>query len=311
MKCVDGVMRWIKMCFEGDDSILSFLNKNGLNVSKRLMDLFHERWTALGHRPKLFKRAPGDVAEFCGWLFKVNPDGLDARECAPDVLRNLINMVYSTNAAAVAAAQKGNHDAFMLAVTPGVVARLYSIAPKFPKLTQVLYQQFAPYVKRCKKDALTLDSLYRFELETEDIGLKEYRAGDSDLPDDRIERSIAKFDSIASRFELEMAKHTHILDASEAELAVGLGLTKSCHGFENLLGVLEGGFRPGAENEGFGEKVSECLTQQARAPHKAHVVVPATPPGLFHPSATSPPATGQTASAAASSSAQPQAPAPR
>jgi len=102
------------------------------------LDELERRWAKLGHRPKLYLRKEGDVAEFCGWKICVDKCGLDAHTAVPDVPRLLKNVGYSTAKEAVAAAANGDGDAFARIIGPALLARAGSIAEKVPTIARWL-----------------------------------------------------------------------------------------------------------------------------------------------------------------------------
>ncbi|CAE8678160.1 unnamed protein product [Polarella glacialis] len=80
------------------------------------MEVFTKRWTQLGHRPKLFQRRDGDVAEFVGWKMCSDHFGIIPGTIIPDVPRLLGNCFYSTAAEVVLTAVEGDRKAFGKAV---------------------------------------------------------------------------------------------------------------------------------------------------------------------------------------------------
>ncbi|APG78110.1 RNA-dependent RNA polymerase [Beihai weivirus-like virus 13] len=254
--CVDGVVRFVKMVFEGDDSILSFVGLNTAGqaadqqLSREYIHTCTQRWTKLGHRPKLYWRAIGAVAEFTGWHFSVSDVGIGSDCAAPDLIRNLTNMAYSINAAAINATAAGDRKALMSAVAPGVIARLYPMAEKFPMLCKLLYGQFAHHLRDTTTTDLTRDEIYALELEPEDFGFKEsdYNT-DMDL---NIERATQRFQPILERFEMAIGRGN---EQEEADLAVRLGLVPDNDKYYDLLDAIEGGYRVGADSAAFARSV--------------------------------------------------------
>ena len=66
--------RRFKFGFGGDDSCLWLI---GRQLTPAELEVLESHWALLGHRPKLFMRKNGDVAEFCGWKIVVDDTGLD------------------------------------------------------------------------------------------------------------------------------------------------------------------------------------------------------------------------------------------
>jgi len=252
--CVDGVIRWVKMAFEGDDSILSFFARNcNLTMTDLFMDMMHDRWVKLGHRPKLFWRKEKSRAEFCGWHFAVLEEGLD-RTCAPDLVRNLINMAYSINAAAVTAAIAGDHDSFMKAVAPGIISRLYPLASKYPTLCDTISQQFVRYTSQVVSTDLTRDEIYSLQLEPEDFGFKEsdYYA---DM-DGAISRAAQRFRPILERYREQLAQGDSV---QERKLAVQMSVVRTEDCYSSLIELLAGAFRIGGDGDIFRDAVLGLL----------------------------------------------------
>jgi len=127
-----GIRRMLKMIFEGDDSILSL---TGLLTDDQLQT-FKERWEKLGHRPKLFKRKPGDAAEFCGWKFLVGELGIVEGTETPDVPRQFKNGHTTRIKEAISMAVKEDKTGFAACVVPGIMARAYTLAEKTPNLAR-------------------------------------------------------------------------------------------------------------------------------------------------------------------------------
>jgi hypothetical protein len=251
--CVDGFVRFVKMVFEGDDSILSFFCYDPAhNMTSKFLSMLHQRWTKMGHRPKLFERKEGSVAEFTGWHFAVSPVGIDASEAAPDLFRNLTNMAFSINPAAVKAAVEGDKRALLSAVAPGVIARLYPMASRFPALCRLLAGQFGRHLKDAAGVELTRDEVYALELEPEDFGFKESEYT-TDM-DQVIHRATTRFQPILERFETQLSQGPEFVE--EADLAERLGLVPSFDAYLDLLDVIEGGYFVGADSSAFQRSIA-------------------------------------------------------
>jgi hypothetical protein len=132
---VFGTKRRFRIWLEGDDSLLWL---TGRKLLPSEMQILEARWTKLGHRPKLFLRVAGDIAEFCGWKICVNKYGLDGATAVPDVPRLLKNAGYSTAKEAVSAAISGDEAVFGRVVGPALFARAGSIAEKAPSIARWL-----------------------------------------------------------------------------------------------------------------------------------------------------------------------------
>jgi hypothetical protein len=130
-----GVKRRVKKWLEGDDSLLWL---TGRHFTTAELEHLAERWTKLGHRPKLFLRRDGDIAEFCGWKICVNKYGLDVETALPDVPRMLKNLGYTTAKEAISAAFDGDKEMFGRVVGPALIARAGSIAQRAPTIARWL-----------------------------------------------------------------------------------------------------------------------------------------------------------------------------
>lgn len=138
--CIDvlGTKRRFMIWLEGDDSLLWL---TGRHFTGAELSHLESRWIKLGHRPKLFQRTKGDIAEFCGWKMVVTQNGLDESTAAPDVPRLLANCFYTTSKAAVEAAKAGDKTAFAREVGPALIARAGSIADRVPSVARWLTQR--------------------------------------------------------------------------------------------------------------------------------------------------------------------------
>jgi hypothetical protein len=135
---VFGVTRFVRMMFEGDDSLLTLTGERFTTVQLATLSA---RWERLGHRPKLFLRAPGHQAEFTGYKFLVDEHGLVTDSEVPDLPRLLGSVSYCHNRGAVDAAIKGDVVALQRAVDPGLLSRAYTIARKAPTVARWMYNQ--------------------------------------------------------------------------------------------------------------------------------------------------------------------------
>jgi hypothetical protein len=133
-RCIDifGADRRVLFCFEGDDSILVC---SGSFTDDQIAQL-SARWTALGHRPKLYLRRAGEAAEFCGWKFLVDGHGLVPGGETVDVPRQFRNGHTCIAPEAVTAVLRGNRKAFAKIAVPGMLTRAYTLADNAPSLAQ-------------------------------------------------------------------------------------------------------------------------------------------------------------------------------
>lgn len=138
VKDVFDVVRYVRMMFEGDDSLLTL---TGLRYTPQQMEVLAARWVRLGHRPKLFLREQGERAEFTGYKFLVDQHGLVPGSQVPDLPRLLSSVAYCHNRGAVDAAIKGDKEALHKAVDPGLLSRAFVIARKAPTVARWLYNQ--------------------------------------------------------------------------------------------------------------------------------------------------------------------------
>lgn len=151
-----GTKRRFLFCFEGDDSLLLLEHQ----FTEEQLDTLARRWTALGHRPKLYLRAPGDRAEFCGTKFLVDPNGIVPYTACPDLPRHLANAFYSHAKEAVCAAQLADSETLFKILAPGLLARAAQFAERLPSIARF----FARYADDLHGDVnveFSRDDLYR------------------------------------------------------------------------------------------------------------------------------------------------------
>jgi len=158
--CTDifGVNRRFKAWFEGDDSLLWL---TGRHFTPCELEVLGARWTQLGHRPKLFMRTQGDIAEFVGWKFFVTPHGIDESTAIPDVPRMLRNVFYSTAKEAVEAAKSGDKVAFGRVVGPALIARAGAIATRVPTVARWLTRLSSEVCDKITDEMFSRDDQFR------------------------------------------------------------------------------------------------------------------------------------------------------
>lgn len=98
---LDGSVVWMRMAFEGDDSLVSLYG-----VEADYATTIEANWIKLGFNMKLFVRE--QEAEFCGWKILVDERG-PTNKAMPDLRRALANSGCSCSPAAVVAARDGDH----------------------------------------------------------------------------------------------------------------------------------------------------------------------------------------------------------
>jgi len=157
-----GTRRRFKIWLEGDDSLL-WLTARVFTPAE--LEVLESRWTKLGHRPKLFQRVKGDVAEFCGWKIVVNRYGLDEVSAVPDIPRLLRNCFYTTAKEAVDAAKHGDPVIFGRVTGPALIARAGSIADRVPSIARWLTRLANSFTNKdgngITDEMFSRDDLYR------------------------------------------------------------------------------------------------------------------------------------------------------
>jgi len=153
-----GVRRRYKFWFEGDDSLLWL---TGRVFTEAEQEVLRARWVVLGHRPKLWVRTEGDVAEFCGWKVCVTEFGLDATSAVPDLPRMLRNCFYSCDKAAVKACREGDIVALGRSVGPALIARASSIACRVPTVARWLCILAAGFHATIADESFSREDMYR------------------------------------------------------------------------------------------------------------------------------------------------------
>jgi len=216
------VKRRFRIWLEGDDSMLWL---TGRVITPVELDEFERRWTKLGHRPKLFLRQDGDVAEFCGWKICVGKYGLEEHTAVPDVPRLLKNVGYSTAREAVAAAIAGDGAAFARIVGPAMLARAGSIADKVPSIARWMVKMSEHLgLRHDLMDAdFTRDDI--FKMGTDDMTelLPEFWKDD-----DPMKLCSIRYESFASKIQKEISNSIASGGISaEARLAIRHGWVKT------------------------------------------------------------------------------------
>lgn len=220
--------RRFRIWLEGDDSML-WLTGRGFTPAE--IDELERRWIKLGHRPKLFMRVNGDVAEFCGWKICVCKYGLDEHTAVPDVPRMLKNLGYSTAKEAVAAAIAGDGVAFARVIGPSMLARAGSIAERVPSIARwiVKMAQHLGLRHDLSDEEFTRDDV--FKMGTDDMTelLPEFWKDD-----DPVKLCCVRYESFASKIHKEISNSIASGGVrAEAQLAIRHGWVKSesewCH----------------------------------------------------------------------------------
>lgn len=234
-KDIYGIVRYIKMCFEGDDSILSLTE----SVTKAMVQGWKDRWIKLGHRPKLYARKPGDCAEFCGWKFLCDQFGLVEDECTPDAPRQFKNGHTTHAQEAVAFAVQEDKAAFAKAVVPGILARAYTLAEKTPILAQY-FLTLAEKVNGGCIGAMAFDaeSLYQVGRNPE-AHLPEFWKADIDV--DLFLSEYKNWQEITTMVKSAVSAGLAIAADAEPEFAVRQGWVKSVDEYTRFIEVLTAG----------------------------------------------------------------------
>lgn len=235
--CVDGGVRWVRFVFEGDDSIVSFHCKGGDNMTEDFLNMMTARWAKLGHRPKLFWRKPGEVAEAVGWHFVVDDNGLMAETGAPDVLRQLINCPYAYTKAALEAAAAGDRAALGRAIAPGVLSRAYHCAYRFPLLARELFNLAHRLAPRTANLTFTMDDRVRLDL---DFGHVLPHEWDEDVDsDERLLKIALTWEDMWERTETRINQQLVIMGPEEASMAVAHKIVPSEEDYYDMLDLLK------------------------------------------------------------------------
>jgi hypothetical protein len=243
---VYGVLRFVRMMFEGDDSLLTL---TGARFTEEQVKGLSERWTKLGHRPKLHLRLPGQQAEFTGYKFLVDEYGLVADSQVPDLPRLLGNVAYCHNRGAVDAAAKGDEAALQRAVDPGLLSRAFTIARKAPTVARWLYNQ----VKSTTLD-FSVDDKIRLGEDLGDI-LPELWKG-QDATEVLLESTVS-WQTFVERVEAEISAG-EASGFDEAGFALAHGWCKSTEQWNDFLVAL-GAITRGTDHVVVGRVLPSCF----------------------------------------------------
>lgn len=235
--CIDlfGTRRRFKIWLEGDDSLLWL---TGRIFTQPELDALEARWTKLGHRPKLFQRVKGDVAEFCGWKIIVNQNGLDEATAMPDVPRMLANCFYTTAKEAVGAARDGDPVQFARVAGPALIARAGSIADRVPSVAHWLTRLASGLTNKdgnpISDEMFSRDDMYRLGVEDLTELLPEWWKDDA--PEKLLDTRYGSFcDNVYRQVSNSIA--TGGL-SREADLAVRHGWVKTSAEWFNYVNML-------------------------------------------------------------------------
>lgn len=161
-----GVARDYLIWLEGDDSLLRL---GGRCLTQIEVEELSRRWTKLGHRPKLYQRQKGDVAEYCGWKAVVDEAGMVPGTEVPDVPRLLRNLFRSTSKDAVRLAKT---EGWRPIVAASLVSRIAGIAYRVPSIAHWA-MSLADELAVSAEMEFTRDDLFRLGSDLGDI-LPEY-----------------------------------------------------------------------------------------------------------------------------------------
>jgi len=250
-----GNRRRFKWWFEGDDSLIWL---TGPEFTEKQMDELAARWTKLGHRPKLYQRTEGQVAEFCGWKVVVDAHGLDVTTAVPDVPRLLNNCFYTTSKVAIAFAMNDiwripnytewyshlddgqKRTAFLAAfgreIAPAIIAKASSIADRVPTIaTWLLKCADEVMPKNLGDEVFTRDELFRMPEGHFRELLPEW--WDVDDPDSILDQRWENFVDIVRRKVSNSIANDGV--ALEAKLALKHQWVKSTTGWNTFCEALD------------------------------------------------------------------------
>lgn len=133
---IDGGKVRFHYSYEGDDSLVALAPHNA-----KIQKAIEGRWRTAGFNMKLFHRAPGETAEFCGYHIKVGEDGPTSM-FMPDLKRTLKNGHTSCSTAAVRAAKDGDMETLKGVAKAKALAYAHAFARHVPTLARK-YLQYA------------------------------------------------------------------------------------------------------------------------------------------------------------------------
>lgn len=259
VRCVDGVLRWVKMLFEGDDSILSFFTPGNGEITQATMTAFDARWRSLGHRPKLYRRLPGSVAECVGHHFLVDRFGLVEGTGAPDLQRCLCSLSYCCNALAVKSALAGDKDGFARAVAPGLISRAYKLGEAYPSVARWCFGIAKELMGTNNRHVeYTHDDLVHLDAFDFDVLPAEYKA-DKVSGDERIIEAAVNWQTMLDKTESRISAGLARDGVEETDRAVSLRVAVDDDAWYNFLDVLDN-VRLGSDQTEFRAAVAGLLT---------------------------------------------------
>lgn len=224
--------RRFKIWLEGDDSLLWL---TGRVFTTPELEVLEQRWTKLGHRPKLYQRKKGDVAEFCGWKIVVNSHGLDVETAMPDVPRLLANCFYTTAHEAVQAARDGDTNMFGRVVGPALLARAGSIADRVPSVARWLVGIANDLSPDVTNDMFSRDDLFRLGQGSLEELIPEWWKNDD--PEKLLDTRYERFSDMVNR-QISNTVATGGL-RREADLAIRHGWVKTSDEWFEFVTTLE------------------------------------------------------------------------
>lgn len=210
------------MLFEGDDSILSLFSPDGGSLDVTKLEFFTARWRALGHRPKLYHRTAGSVAECVGHHFLVEENGLVEGSGAPDLLRSLSSVAYCCNDLGVKSAVAGDKIGLARAVAPGLISRAYKLALAYPNIARRLFTIAGTMMgSHSRHVTYSRDDLEALGVNPDDFDVlpKEYKADDI-TGDEKIIEATTRWQDMYDRTESRIHAGLACNGSSESERAV-------------------------------------------------------------------------------------------
>lgn len=162
----NGKQSTIKLKCEGDDSHVLASYK----FTDDEIDEMESRWTRLGHRPKLYLRAPGTVTEFTGYHFLVDDHGIVPCTGCPDIVRTMVASSVTIAKEAVRGVVEEDEKKIAPVACASLLCTAAAFSERLPNLAQFYLRASREWMARgdLRHVELTHDHLMRISPEVKE-----------------------------------------------------------------------------------------------------------------------------------------------